>query len=455
MPLELIEHPVDFLELCQHIRESGIVAFDTEFVSDVGYRPELGLLQFATRERVVAVDPLTIPSLGPWWDLMADDRTTVVVHGGQAEIRFCIQRSGQIPRRLVDIQLAEGLRGRSYPLAYNAIVERVLGKTISSNQTRSDWLRRPLSRDQLRYALDDVSHVLEIWDRQSQWLKTRRREDWAEAEFNRMCQEIHEDEQVPPWERISGAHRLSRRDLAILQRLAIWREQTAAELNKPARRILRDDLLLDLARRRPANVQQALATRDLNRPEYRRRLPEMVEVVAEALRIPDDKLPLRLRPHDDAASDDQIISRLLGLALGNISRTGNRPGTCWHRPRSDGTCPSCAWRRDGRRAAAAKRMARGSLRGHPAKSTRWPHVLPRRPQKLGYAPRLRRSPRTPRSLKTNPASAFLACPGASPCQFNAVNFFLEPLPLLSLLLLLQVLLIPCWLHRVWQSPDES
>jgi len=318
MPVDLIEHQVDFLELCDHIRESGIVAFDTEFVSDVGYRPELGLLQFATRDRVVAVDPLTIPSLGPWWDLMADDQTTVVVHGGQAEIRFCIQRSGQIPRRLVDIQLAEGLRGRSYPMAYNAIVERVLGKTISSNQTRSDWLRRPLSREQLRYALDDVSHVLEIWDRQSQWLKTRRRDGWAEAEFKRMCREIHEDEQVPPWERVSGAHRLSRRDLAVLQRLSIWREQTAAELNKPSRRILRDDLLLDLARRRPANVQQALATRDLNRPEYRRRLPEMVEVVAEALRIPDEKLPQRLRPRDDSASDDQIISRLLGLALGNI-----------------------------------------------------------------------------------------------------------------------------------------
>jgi len=315
---ELIEHPADFLELCEHIRECGVVAFDTEFVSDVGYRPELGLLQFATRDRVAAVDPLAISSLGPWWELMADDRTTVVVHGGQAEIRFCIQRSGRIPRRLVDIQLAEGLRGRSYPLAYTAIVERVLGRTLSSNQTRSDWLRRPLSREQLRYALDDVSHILEIWDRQSQWLKTRRREGWAQAEFDRMCREIHEDEQIPPWERISGAHRLSRRDLAILQRLAVWRERTAAETNKPPRRILRDDLLLDLAKRRPTNLQQALATRDLNRPEYRKRLPEMVEVVAEALRIPDDRLPPRLRPRDDSASDDQIISRLLGLALGNI-----------------------------------------------------------------------------------------------------------------------------------------
>jgi ribonuclease D len=133
-----------------------------------------------------------------------------------------------------------------------------------------------------------------------------------------MCQEIYDEEQVPPWERISGAHRLSRRELAVLQRLAVWRERTAAELNKPVRRILRDDLLLDLAKRRPVNVQQALATRDLNRPEYRKRLPDMVDVIAEALRLPEDRLPPRLKPHDDAASDDQIISRLLALALANV-----------------------------------------------------------------------------------------------------------------------------------------
>lgn len=249
---------------------------------------------------------------------MIDDSTTVVVHGGQAEVRFCIQQSGRIPQRLVDIQIAEGLRCRSYPLSYNSIVERVLGVVIHSNQTRSDWLRRPLTREQLTYALDDVSHVLNIWEAQSHWLLSRKRMSWACAEFDRMCRDVWEDEQLEPWQRQSGVHRLSRRELATLQKLAVWREEEAAARNRPPRRILRDDLLMDLAKRRPATVQQALATRDLNRPEYKRVLPEMIQVIAEAGRIPEDRLPPRERQRDDASSDDQIISRLLGLALSNV-----------------------------------------------------------------------------------------------------------------------------------------
>ena len=318
MHSSIISYQEDFLELCEHIRQSGLVAFDSEFLSDLGYRPELGLLQFATAERCVAVDPLAVPSLSAWWDIMADDSTTVVVHGGQAEIRFCIQRSGQIPRKLIDIQIAEGLRGRSYPLSYSAIVERVLGRDLSNSQTRTDWLRRPLSSEQIQYALEDVSHVLEVWSRQSQWLESRGRLAWAMSEFERMCQEVYDDEQIAPWERISGVHKLPRRDLAVAQKLAQWREEEAAFRNRPPRRVLRDDLLVDLARRRPKTVQQALATRDLNRPEYRKRLDDIVAVIDEAVRIPDDQLPRRIRFRDDASSDDQVISRLLALALGNV-----------------------------------------------------------------------------------------------------------------------------------------
>lgn len=318
MQSKIITYQEDFLDLCQHIRECGLVAFDTEFVSDAGYRSELGLLQFATKEQCIAVDPLAVGSIAAWWEIMADDQTTVIVHGGQAEIRFCVQQSGLPPRKLVDIQIAEGLRCRSYPLSYSAIVERVLGKKADSNQTRTDWLRRPLSPEQIVYALEDVSFVLDIWETQSRWLEKRGRLSWAEAEFERMIREIQNDERIEPWERISGIYRLPRRELAVAQRLSQWREEEAAYRNRPARRILRDDLLIDLAKRRPKTLQQALATRDLNRPEYRKRIEDMLGVIEEVNRIPEDQLPRRLRSRrEEASSDEQVISKLLGLALAN------------------------------------------------------------------------------------------------------------------------------------------
>ena len=109
MSERLITDQREFDELCSHIREAGLVAFDTEFISENTYRPKLCLIQLATRERAVAVDPFEV-DVSDWWNIMTDDQTTVVVHAGREESRFCLTFTGERPRLLVDVQLAEGLR---------------------------------------------------------------------------------------------------------------------------------------------------------------------------------------------------------------------------------------------------------------------------------------------------------------------------------------------------------
>lgn len=318
MTSTLISNHEDFLELCDHIRASGIVAFDTEFVSENSYRPELGLLQFATRDRCVAVDPLAVQELGSWWEIMADKDTLVLVHGGQAEIRFCLHAIGQPPQNLYDMQVAEGFRGRSYPLSYSAIVQRVLSKQVDGSQTRTDWMRRPLSDHQLEYALEDVEHVIEIYERQTAWLKKNGRMEWVEAEIQRIIDEIVLDDAAPPWLKLPGLHKLSRKDLTVVHALAQWREDEAANTNRPVRRILRDDLLIDLGRRKPQTAQQALATRDMNRSDYRRRLDDILKVISEAVALPESKQPQKPRSRrNEASSDEQVISKLLSLSLSN------------------------------------------------------------------------------------------------------------------------------------------
>lgn len=318
MSAELITRQSDFDDLCRHIAEAKLVAFDTEFVSEFTYRPELCLLQFATTERCVAVDPYEIQDLSEWWKLMADDETQVIIHGGREEVRFCLTFACASPRKLWDVQVAEGLRSRSFPLGYEAIVRRVLGREAHGRETRTDWRRRPLTSGQLAYAVDDVKHVLEIFERQKQWLAEHGRLTWAHDEMLRMIDEVAAERGPESWMRLPGLQRLHARDLAIAREVYRWRENEAAAKNRPMRKILRDDLVLEVAKRRPESEADLLAVRDMNRPEYKRAAPELLACVTRGLEVPRNELPSLPKTLDeDKTHDEQVIGQLLGLALAN------------------------------------------------------------------------------------------------------------------------------------------
>jgi ribonuclease D len=314
----VIDDQSEFDKLCEHIEQAGLVAFDTEFISEYTYQPELCLLQFATAKRWAAVDPFCVKHLDRWWELMADEKTTVVVHGGQAEVRFCLSACRRPPKKLVDVQIAEGLRSRSYPLGYQALVSRVIGKKVHGKETRSDWRRRPLSKEQIHYAVEDVKHLLAVWDRQKRSLAQRHRLAWAEAEFQRLVDELTAELTREGWRRLPGIHRLAPRELAVAAVLFQWRAEEAARRNKPARRILRDDLLLEVARRQPANMHELFATRDMNRTDYKRSADGLLECVQRGLAIPEEELPSRVPSGDnDRGQDEHVLGKLLAIALAN------------------------------------------------------------------------------------------------------------------------------------------
>ena len=305
-----------FNDLCNHIREVREVAFDTEFVSEFTYRPELCLMQFATRERCVCVDPFEIEDLSPWWDIMLDPSITVVIHGGREEVRFCVTNTLQAPTGIVDVQIAEGMHSPSFPLGYTALVQRVMGIRVSGKETRTDWRRRPLTDAQIEYALEDVEHVLGIWDRQKADLTSRNRLGWANSEFQRMVDEVAGERTRENWRRIPGLQRLSPRELAVLRELHAWREEESLQRDRPARRTLRDDLLLELAKRQPQTHDDVIATRDMNRSDYRRVAGEIATAVQRGLDLPANKLP----PVEKAErkEEEQVLGQLLSIALANL-----------------------------------------------------------------------------------------------------------------------------------------
>lgn len=318
MTTSLITEQSAFDELCDHIVQSGAVAFDTEFVSEFTYRPELCLVQLATRERCVAVDPYEVTDLSRWWEIMADDQTSIIVHGGREEVRYCLAFAAAPPGKLWDVQVAEGLRSRSFPLGYEALVKRVLGRTAHGRETRTDWRRRPLTEPQIAYALDDVHHVLEIWDKQRRSLQSQKRLHWVEAEFQRMIDEVAAERGPNAWQRLPGLQRLSSKELAVVKAIYEWRDAEGAARNRPVRKILRDDLVVELARRRPTTEADLLACRDLNRPEYKKAAPAMLEAIAGGMATPSAACPtLPKSLDDDKSHDEQVVGQLLGLALAN------------------------------------------------------------------------------------------------------------------------------------------
>lgn len=318
MSESLIDRQEDFEALCAEIQSAQLVAFDTEFVSEHTYQPQLCLMQFATRDTCAAVDPFQLDDLSPWWKIMADEQVKVVVHGGQAEIRFCLIEGGLKPVNLYDIQIAEAFRSRSYPLSYDNIVQRVLKQRLQGKETRTDWRRRPLLPKQAKYALEDVIHVLPIYDDQVKTLTGKGRLKWAEAEAQQMCDDLADDLERPGWLKLSGLHRLQPKELAVARAIYDWREQEAESRDRPPRTILRDDLILELARRRPKNSSELLATRDMERDRYRRYISDLVTVVEQALAIPKEELPGKIpSQRQDNSQDDHVIGKLLSLALAN------------------------------------------------------------------------------------------------------------------------------------------
>lgn len=310
----LIASPEGLRELVEHLRGSGRFAFDSEFVSEETFEPVLCLIQVATRDRLAVVDPLAIDDLGPFWDVLIDPAIEVVMHAAGEDLRICKARAGRLPSRVVDVQIAAGLAGFSYPLSHSNLTQQALGIALPGGETRTDWRRRPLSPAQLRYALDDVRHLLELADLLDRKLEGRGRRDWAEAEYRAQLDAIQARDDEDRWRRLPGLSHLSRRGLEAARRLFDWRREDARRSNRPLRQIMRDDLLVAIARRLPSGRKDLEALRDFNRPHLLAREPEILRVLDAARQVPAEALPKHDGRHDEGPGLAMLVS-LLTAAL--------------------------------------------------------------------------------------------------------------------------------------------
>ncbi len=293
------------LSACSH------VAFDTEFVGEQSYRPELCLVQVATAEKLYLIDPYRCGSLTSFWELLTDPSRVAIVHAGREEMRMCHFGIGRTPSHIFDIQIAAGLVGYSYPIGYSGLVQELLGVRLGKGETLTDWRRRPLTASQEKYAFDDVRYLIPIWKKLHDRLRRLNREDWAAEEFSSFIRRsVGEDPTVERWRKLKGIGALDPRGLAIARELYLWRDQRAAYSNRPSRSILRDELLGDLARRPPTKLEDVLSYRGMAKSDA----PHILEAIRKA-----KALPLSECPEPDERENDaphvSLLSNLLSVVL--------------------------------------------------------------------------------------------------------------------------------------------
>jgi ribonuclease D len=257
--------------------------------------------------------------LSPLWNLLTAPGRETLVHAGREEFRFIWRSTGKQPSRWFDIQIAAGLIGLEYPASYGTLSAKLLGKTISKDETRTDWRRRPLTQRQLEYALLDVADLEAIRDVLHRRLNELGRLAWLEAELASWQRDLIDFETGERWRRLSGISSLSPRSLAIVRELSNWRDAEAERRNQPARRILRDDLLVEIAKRQTADPKRIRAVRGMERGDLQRFLPKLTQCVENALALRESELPR----HERKPSRPQLnlLGQFLSTALGSICRS--------------------------------------------------------------------------------------------------------------------------------------
>jgi ribonuclease D len=306
-------------DYCDSISAAPIVAFDTEFVSEDSFQPELCLVQLAAGGRLAIVDPLEVKDLSPLWNLLTQPGRETLVHAGREEFRFVWKHTGKAPSQWFDVQIAAGLVGLEYPASYSTLAGKLIGKSISKHETRTDWRRRPLTQRQLEYALLDVADLEAIRNVLHKRLNELGRLNWIAAELTAWQQDLVEFETGERWRRLSGISGLPPLSLAIVRELSNWRDAEAERRNQPARRILRDDLLIELAKRQTADPKRIRAVRGMERSDVQRFLPKLAACVEHALALKEHELPQLERK--SSRPQLNLLGQFLSTALGSICRS--------------------------------------------------------------------------------------------------------------------------------------
>ncbi|MEP3200055.1 MAG: ribonuclease D [Lentilitoribacter sp.] len=304
---------------CLDLAKADFITIDTEFLREKTFWPKLCLIQLASPERALIVDPLAKDiDLAPFFKLMADDSVLKVFHAARQDLEIVFHLGDLIPKPIFDSQVAAMVLGYGDSIAYDALVNKITGHHIDKTSRFTDWSRRPLTEQQLNYALADVTHLRDVYLDLSAQLEEQGRSTWLNEEMAileaRETYDIHPDD---AWKRLRNRMRKPQ-DLAILQRLAAWRENLARNRDVPRGRILKDDALYEVAQQKPRDQAGLGRLRTVPKGWERSELGgSLMTALEAAYEIPKEDWP-EIKRHKPAPEGTAAASDMLRVLLKTI-----------------------------------------------------------------------------------------------------------------------------------------
>ena len=293
MTIETIGQTEELAALCERLAHAPFVTVDTEFMRETTFWPKLCLIQIASEEEAAIVDPLADGlSLEPLFKLLDDLSVVKVFHAARQDIEIFHHLSGRVPRPIFDTQVAAMVCGFGDSVAYDQIVQRVTGHTVDKSSRFTNWAERPLTDAQLTYALADVTHLRDVYRHLRERLAESDREDWVAEEMALLASpDTYDLKPEDAWRRLKSRARQPV-ELAVLQEIAALREREARERDVPRNRVMKDDLIYEVALQRPADQAALARLRAAPKGFERSRLGQKItETVSEVLGRPADSLP--------------------------------------------------------------------------------------------------------------------------------------------------------------------
>ena len=315
MNYTFIQNPEQLKTICEQLSNSEFLCVDTEFHREKTYYPELALLQISNGSTAICIDPLAIKDLQPVLELFTNPAITKVFHAAQQDIEIFCQHFNTLPAPVFDTQIAATLLGYGDQVGYAALIKDTLDIDVDKTQTRTDWMKRPLNEKQLDYAASDVIYLAEAYPILLEQLNKHQRLDWLEDDFKRISKKDQYQVDIHAiWKKVKGYQRLNSQQLAILQSIATWREQTAQQKDRPRRKILSDDALIDISRQQTDSAADILALRSITQSRINRQDAEaLASCVNTGLNLAKELWPRLPKKQKINFNDDALIDCLVSI----------------------------------------------------------------------------------------------------------------------------------------------